>query len=99
MERDLVGRADLVITSGERLRDERRRLNVNTHFVSHGVDIDHFARAVDPATNIPDDIRRIPRPTVGLFRLLAPWGAIEPFRAIHHPSPNWPLVFHGHTPR
>jgi len=97
MERDLVGRADLVITSGERLRDERRRLNVNTHFVSHGVDIDHFARAVDPATNIPEDIRRIPRPIVGFFGLLADWVDIDTFRAIAQARPNWSVVLIGKT--
>jgi glycosyltransferase involved in cell wall biosynthesis len=95
MEQDLVRRADLVITSGERLRDERRGLNDNTHFVSHGVDVDHFAGALDPNVEIPTDIRSIARPIVGFFGLLADWVDIDMFRTIAMARPDWSVVLIG----
>jgi glycosyltransferase involved in cell wall biosynthesis len=95
MEQDLVRRADLVLTSGERLGDERRALNEHTHFVSHGVDVDHFARTLDPRTEIPADIRGIPRPIVGFFGLLADWVDIDTFRAIATARPQWSVVLIG----
>jgi glycosyltransferase involved in cell wall biosynthesis len=97
MEEDLVRRADLVITSAERLRDERRTANPNTHFIPHGVDVEHFGRALDPATEIPADIQRIPRPIIGFFGLLADWVDMDVFRALARARPNWSIVLIGKT--
>jgi glycosyltransferase involved in cell wall biosynthesis len=95
MEEDLLRRADLVITSGEKLRDERARTNRNTHFIPHGVDADHFARALDPTLEIPDDVRDVRRPVVGFFGLLADWVDIDLFRALAEARPDWSVVLLG----
>ena len=95
MERDLIRRADLVFTSGEQLCEERRALNPNIHFVTHGVDVDHFARALDPATVVPEDLCGIRRPVIGFFGLLADWVDLGLVRALAAARPDWSIVLVG----
>jgi glycosyltransferase involved in cell wall biosynthesis len=71
LEDRLLRRADLVITSADRLYHAKRRVNPHTVLVRHGVDFEHFRRALDPATEVPEEIRNLPRPVIGYFGLLA----------------------------
>jgi glycosyltransferase involved in cell wall biosynthesis len=95
MEQDLVRRAQVVLTSSEQLCDERRRLNLNTHFVPHGVDVAHFSRALDPATAVPADLRDLARPIVGFFGALAEWVDLPLIRAVATSRPDWSVVLVG----
>jgi glycosyltransferase involved in cell wall biosynthesis len=95
MERDLVRRADLVLTSSERLCAERIELNPNTRFVSHGVDVGHFARALDPGIERPADLRALPRPVIGFFGLLADWVDLDLVRTLALARPDWSFVLVG----
>jgi glycosyltransferase involved in cell wall biosynthesis len=95
MERDLVRRADLVLTSSEQLAAERIGLNPNTRFVSHGVDVAHFARALDPGTEAPAELRALPRPVIGFFGLLADWVDLDLVRAVATARPDWSFVLVG----
>ena len=71
MERELLARAELVITSSERLYRSKRSHNARTALVRHGVDWSHFHRALDPRTQLPADIAALPRPILGYFGLIA----------------------------
>lgn len=95
MERDLVRRANLVLTSSERLCQERLLINPHTHFISHGVDAAHFARSLDASTIIPEELRRLPRPVVGFIGLLADWVDLDLIRAIALARPGWSLALIG----
>ena len=76
-ERILLAKADVSIVSAERLLEPRRRLNPATVLVRHGVDYQHFRRALDPATPVPADIAGLPRPVLGFFGLIADWIDLE----------------------
>jgi len=93
-EARLARAADLVITSSEPLLQSKRRLNPNTVLVRHGVDLAHFARAMDPSTPIPADVARLPRPILGFFGLIAEWVDVELIRmlAASHPTSSVVLV-------
>ena len=95
MEHELVRRADLVLTSSETLCDERRTLNSNTHFVTHGVDVLHFGKALDERTAIPADLRGLRRPVVGFFGLLADWLDFDLLRAAALARPDLSFVLLG----
>ena len=95
MELDLIRRASIVFTSGEQLYHERRSLNPNTHFVSHGVDVAHFSRALDPTTEVPDDVRRLPHPVIGFFGILADWVDLALVQAVAASRPDWSIVLVG----
>jgi len=95
LERDLVRRADLVLTSSERLCADRIAINPNTRFVTHGVDVGHFAQALDPGIGTPADLRDLPRPVIGFFGLLADWVDLDLVRAIAMARPRWTFVLVG----
>jgi len=71
MERQLIDKADLVVVSASRLFEAKAAMNRNTILVRHGVDYDHFKKAIDPLTQVPDEIARLPRPVIGYFGLIA----------------------------
>jgi glycosyltransferase involved in cell wall biosynthesis len=73
LEDRLLKKANLVITSAERLRENKAKVNPNTVLVRHGVDFQHFVKACDPATSIPEDIAKLPGPIFGFFGLMADW--------------------------
>jgi glycosyltransferase involved in cell wall biosynthesis len=77
LEAQLLRRADLVITSADLLYQAKRRLNPRTVLVRHGVDLDHFRRALAEETEVPHDIAALPRPILGYFGLIADWLDVE----------------------
>ncbi|HEY7517076.1 MAG TPA: glycosyltransferase [Methylomirabilota bacterium] len=95
MEQALVRRADLVLASSETLAAERRSLNPRTHFVSHGVDVAHFAQALDATLAPPADAGDLPRPVVGFFGLIAEWIDLELLAEIARRRPSWTVVMIG----
>jgi len=73
IEEELFRRADLVVVSAEKLLDDKKRFNKNTFIIRHGVDFNHFRKALDDTTKIPGDIADLPRPIIGFHGLLADW--------------------------
>jgi len=95
MERDLVRRSDLVLTSSEKLCSDRIAINPNTRFVTHGVDVGHFGRALDQGVEVPADLRDLPRPVIGFFGLLADWVDLDLVRAMALARSRWSFVLVG----
>jgi glycosyltransferase involved in cell wall biosynthesis len=95
MERDLVRRSDLVLTSSEKLCSDRIAINPNTRFVTHGVDVGHFGRALDQGVEVPADLRDLPRPIIGFFGLLADWVDLDLVRAMALARSRWSFVLVG----
>jgi glycosyltransferase involved in cell wall biosynthesis len=77
MERRLLRRADLVIVSSEPLYQSKASENPHTVLVRHGVDLEHFRKALGPETRIPAPIAALPRPVIGFFGLIADWVDVE----------------------
>jgi glycosyltransferase involved in cell wall biosynthesis len=77
LEEELLLRSDLVITCSEPLLESKGKINSNTILVRHGVEHEHFARACDDDTVIPDDVARLPRPIAGFYGLVAEWVDLE----------------------
>jgi glycosyltransferase involved in cell wall biosynthesis len=46
-------------------------MHSNTHLIRHGVDFEHFRKAVDPATSVPEDLAKLKHPVVGYFGLMS----------------------------
>ena len=77
IEEDLFAKADLVIVSAEKLYESKKHFNANTFVIRHGVDFVHFRKALDAATEIPTEIRNLPKPIIGFHGLLADWVDFE----------------------
>jgi len=95
LEDRLLRRADLVITSAERLRENKAKVNPRTVLVRHGVDYRHFVKACDPATPIPSDIAKLPKPVIGFFGLVADWVDQDAIIATAKAHPEGSLVILG----
>lgn len=77
IEEDLFRKSELVVVSAEKLLESKRRFNPRTFLIRHGVDFRHFRTALDAATEIPAEVRDLPRPIIGFHGLLADWVDFE----------------------
>jgi len=59
--------------SAEKLLDDKKEFNENTHLLRHGTDWRHFRTALDAELAIPADVAELPRPIIGFHGLLADW--------------------------
>lgn len=69
-ERLLMSQADVVFTGGYKLWESKSRHHPNVHYFGCGVDSDHFAKARDPRTEIPDDVARIDGVIAGYYGVI-----------------------------
>jgi glycosyltransferase involved in cell wall biosynthesis len=96
LENGLLRRADLVIVSAERLYQSKSQVNPRTVLVRHGVDHEHFRKALDPQTEIPEDIAHLPRPRIGYFGLMsADWVNVDLLAGVASRFPGGSLVLLG----
>jgi len=94
-EADLCRRADLVVTTSVALQEAKSPLNPRTVLVTHGVDYEHFSRAMGDSLAAPDDIRDIPRPWLGFFGLIRDWVDLDLVAAVARARPAWHVVLIG----
>jgi glycosyltransferase involved in cell wall biosynthesis len=73
IEEELFRKSDLVVVSAEKLFADKKKYNPNTHIIRHGTDWRHFRTALDAATEIPAEIKDLPKPVIGFHGLLADW--------------------------
>jgi len=97
MERRLIEKSNLVVVSSSRLYETKRSYNPNTCVLTHGVDVEHFRKACDPLTRVPEDIANLPRPVVGFYGLIADWVDLQLVRYLALSRPGWSFVLIGKT--
>jgi glycosyltransferase involved in cell wall biosynthesis len=97
LEENLFKNSDLVIVSAEKLYESKKHFNPNTFIIRHGVDFTHFRKALDPATEIPAEIRDLPKPIIGFHGLLADWVDFDLFKRIADHFTGGSLVLVGKT--
>lgn len=73
IEEKLFSESDMVVVSAEELLRSKKKFNENTHLIRHGTDWAHFRTALEPATRLPVEIEKLPRPIIGFHGLLADW--------------------------
>lgn len=97
MEQTLLEKAHLVITSSERLHALKRIHNKNCYVVTHGVDAEHFQKAMDSRTVVPDDVKNLPKPVIGFYGLIEDWIDLRLIQVIAEAHPEWSVVLVGST--
>lgn len=95
-ERKLVARADAVFVTSALLFDRHSLVNPRTYYLPNVCDYDHFAKAMDPGTAVPDDISRFPAPRIGFV------GAISNYKMdmdlvaeVATAHPDWSFILIG----
>ncbi len=94
-EKDLCQKSDLVITTSLALQKAKSPWNPNTMRVPHGVDYDHFSRAVREELPCPDDLASIPRPRLGFFGLIRDWVDLDLLAEVARQRTDWHFVMIG----
>jgi glycosyltransferase involved in cell wall biosynthesis len=95
MERELCRRCDIVFTTSRTLLTAKRAWNPETHLASHGVDFEHFARALAPETTPPDEVAGLKHPVLGFFGLVQDWIDIDLIGWLAQARPDWTIVMIG----
>lgn len=95
LESQLLRQSDAVIVSAERLLASKSALNRRTYLVRHGVDYEHFRKALSPETRIPAEIAALPHPVIGFFGLIADWVDLDLMAEMARRFPNGSLVVLG----
>jgi len=96
-DEDLTREADLVFVAPPSLVASKRALNPNTEFSPHGVDVELFVRAADPATEIAAGARDLAHPVIGYFGSLHEWIDFELIEWLARERPQWTFLLIGHV--
>lgn len=97
IEDQLFRDADLVIVSAEKLLKEKKKFNEKTFLIRHGTNWVHFRKALAEETEVPREIRDLPRPIIGFHGLLADWVDFEGIRAVAEHFKDGSVVLVGKT--
>ena len=97
MDDELTRKAGVVFVASDTLLEGKRALNPNTHLSPHGVDFDHFVKAQDPATAIPDDVSALAAkgPVIGFFGLIERWIDLDLVAYLADARPSWTFLMIG----
>jgi glycosyltransferase involved in cell wall biosynthesis len=96
-ERELLERADVVFTGGRKLYESKSRFNSNCYFYGCGVDVQHFNKAMNPSTPIPQDISHLEKPMLGFFGVVDERMDYDLVCKLAESNPNWNIVIIGPT--
>ena len=96
-ERILLQAADVVFAGGRKMWEDKKKSNANAHFFGCGVDVDHFAKARSPLTEVPDDLASVAGPVLGYFGVVDERMDYELVAKIADARPDWTLAFVGPT--
>jgi glycosyltransferase involved in cell wall biosynthesis len=95
MDEQLTASADVIFTSAESLRARKLRLNSQTFFSPHGVDVALFGQAQDNGLPVPSDTSHFVGPIVGFFGLVEEWIDLELIDFLARHRPEWTFLFIG----
>ena len=94
-ERRLIAAADVVFTTSAKLYETKSALHSNVHLVRHGVDVPHFARAVDRKLRLPEPIRHLQPPLAGFIGLVHHWIDVDLLAGVARKLPHISFVMVG----
>jgi len=96
-DRELSETADLLFVAPPALLERKRALNPATIYAPHGVDVELFARAFDPATELPEGASNLPAPVIGYFGSLHEWIDLELIEWLARARPQWTFLLIGYA--
>jgi glycosyltransferase involved in cell wall biosynthesis len=95
MEQRLLRKVDLCFATSPTLVAAKATSGADVRLASHGVDRDHFARALDGDLATPPELAGVRGPVVGFFGLLEDWIDHELAAFCADARPDWTFVFIG----
>ena len=97
MDDELTASSDIVFACNQNLVDLHRPLNANVHLSPHGVDTELFALANSPDTQIPEELKNVPRPIIGSWGVVNQRIDLSILEHIALARPSWTILLIGHV--
>ena len=97
MEKELLSKADLVIVTSSELQKRKQGNQREVRLIPHGVDVDHFAQALELRNTVPAPMVGIRRPIIGFLGLLSDWVDLSLLVRMAQLTKHWSWVFVGAT--
>jgi glycosyltransferase involved in cell wall biosynthesis len=94
-ERALMRQAGAVFTGGRSIFEAKRAHHANIYRFDSGVDVEHFGKATQAATPVPDDARELPHPILGYYGVIDERMDLEAIRRMAEREPSWQLLLIG----
>jgi len=95
LDQALSRRADQIFVSSKTLLEAKRELNPHVHHSPHGVDVELFARASDPATPPAGAAAGFKPPVIGFFGLIERWINLDLVAELAKARPQWTFLMIG----
>jgi glycosyltransferase involved in cell wall biosynthesis len=94
-EARVLSEADVVFTGGVSLYEARRDRHPNVHLFRSGVEVDHFAQALEPSTEIAPEVAGRPHPVLGYYGVIDERIDLDLLRELAAARPEWSIVMVG----
>lgn len=94
-EHHLLEKVACTFATSVALAESKREACPATYLAPHGVDHTTFARALDPALPVPDDLAELPGPRIGFFGTLRDFLDYDWIAGIARARPAWSIVLIG----
>lgn len=95
LDQELSRKAHQIFVSSKTLLEIKREFNPHVHHSPHGVDVDLFARASDPATPVAAGAAGFTPPIIGFFGLIERWINLDLVAALAKARPHWTFLMIG----
>lgn len=93
-ERELLRKADVVLTAGYSVYEAKKNRHPDVHVFPSGIDLEHFHQARVYAADPPDQ-QRIPHPRIGYFGVIDERMDLRLIEGIATRKPGWHIVMVG----
>jgi glycosyltransferase involved in cell wall biosynthesis len=94
-ERRLLEKVDITFATSRELVAAKRAVCPYTYHAPHGVDHALFAKALDEATPIPEDLAALPGPRIGFYGTLRDFIDFDLIAEVARLRPQWSIALIG----
>jgi glycosyltransferase involved in cell wall biosynthesis len=94
-EKQIFGKADIVIVVSEKLLKAKKKYHSNVHLIPNGVDFDKYEAAIKSSNDVPEDISGLHRPILGYSGLISYRLDLNLIKKTARKFPEWSIVLIG----
>lgn len=95
MENDLMSDCDIVFVTAEGLYRSKKDYARTIYYLPNAANVEHFMKAQDPETEVPQEIARIPGPIIGFVGVIQDWIDLDLIKKAALTYPEWSFVMIG----
>lgn len=95
MERELLGRADIVFVTAQGLYRDKKPFCREIHLSPNAADVDHFMLADSPLTPVAPELVDLTGPVLGFIGAIKEWVDLDLLQQVAQRRPDWTLVMVG----